>query len=129
MCYLRFGVDNVLMSSYQSVAVSAKADTTVWEEQVAAYEVAKKAFGRIDYGTFSSSLLVIVAFNLIPLQSSPMLVSQNIPGSLHSTLPPLRLAPLRSPTSSPSTSTLLVSLTLLPSHSRFLSVKRRTSWG
>lgn len=31
--------------------MAAKADTTVWEDQVAAYEVGKKAFGRIDYGT------------------------------------------------------------------------------
>lgn len=34
-----------------TVAISAKADTTKFEEQLAAYELAKEKFGRIDYGT------------------------------------------------------------------------------
>lgn len=34
-----------------AVAISAKADTTKFEEQLAAYELAKEKFGRIDYGT------------------------------------------------------------------------------
>lgn len=33
-----------------TVAISAKADTTKFEEQLAAYELAKEKFGRIDYG-------------------------------------------------------------------------------
>lgn len=35
----------------RSVAILAKADTTNWDEQVAAFEVGKATFGRIDYGT------------------------------------------------------------------------------
>jgi len=35
--------------SGSTVAVAAKADTTVWEEQLAAWEAGLKAFGRVDY--------------------------------------------------------------------------------
>ncbi|EEB97410.1 hypothetical protein MPER_03275, partial [Moniliophthora perniciosa FA553] len=40
---------NLNSEAGQIVAIASKADTTSWEEQSAAYELGKQAFGRVDY--------------------------------------------------------------------------------
>ena len=57
------------------MAVAAKADTTVWEEQVAAWDLGVKAFGRIDYA-FANAGIAEVPF--LPPQRSETITKPNL---------------------------------------------------